>query len=333
MDHDGWIGIDIGGTNLQAGLVDHAGSPRGRQRDRTNARAGLDALLDRLLEGISDLLAESGLDPGDLGGVGIGAPSPIDPDHRVLLDARNLGWTEVPLGELLGRRLRDRFGREIAVTLENDVNAALWGEFRLGAGRGGRDLLGVWVGTGVGGAFILDGRLRRGAFGTAGEIGNTCVQPMSSPRTRTLEQHASRLAVEQSARALVEANVRSTILDRAGGRATEIAAAHVIAAWRDDEDPLAADLVEHAADLLGTGIANVVTLLGTDVIVLGGGLVELGGEAFVARIRAAFDRHVFPPACRAAALRTTELRSDAGWLGAAMLARDRVVGGTIDRSL
>ncbi len=130
-----------------------------------------------------------GLD--DISAIGVAAAGAIDIPRGVVLEAPNLGWHDVPLRDLLAGKL----GRPVA--LDNDVNGAVWGEYHLGAGRGHDDLLGVWVGTGVGGGLVLDGRLHHGQFFTAGEIGNTVMNPTGGPGERTVEDLCSRTAMKR----------------------------------------------------------------------------------------------------------------------------------------
>ena len=201
----------------------------------------------------------------------------------------------MPLRDMLAEKL----GRPIA--LDNDVNGAVWGEYHLGAGRGHDDLLGVWVGTGVGGGLVLDGRLHHGQFFTAGEIGHTVMNPTGGPGERTVEDLCSRTAMKRVLGARVTTQ--------------QIAKAYT------EGDPATCDVVNESAELLGIAIANWVTALRLGAVIIGGGITEALGVPYLVRIRESFDRDVFPDELRACELVITTLTADAGMLGAALLAR------------
>ena len=185
-------GIDLGGTNMSIGIVDPKGRIVGACKRKTKAHEGKDVVLDRIVEGLVRACAEAAIEPAELAAVGIGAPSAIDFDHGVVINAGNLGWKNVPLRDLLQQRLR------VPVVVDNDVNVAAWGEATLGAGVGKGDLLAVWVGTGVGGGLVLNGGLWRGPLFTAGEIGQVILQPGGAPGHRTVEEFCSRTAIVRS---------------------------------------------------------------------------------------------------------------------------------------
>lgn len=313
------VGVDLGGTNMQIGVVDAGHRILGQARLKTQAEQGVDGVIERLCAGIETACAGAGLKTSDLGGVGIGAPSPIDASCRIILNAVNLRWRDVPLADLVSRRLVS-----VPSTLDNDVNVAVWGECVLGAGRGHRNVLGVWVGTGVGGGLVLDGRLHHGTFGTAGEIGHVIMLPEGGPASEKLEDHAARSAMERRAAHLLRANERSSLRDMVEGKADDVRIRH-IARGVEEGDPLAQRLADHSARMVGIAAANAATLLSLDCVILGGGGAEALGEWYLARVRRAFDEVVFPEELRQCAIVTTQLRDDAGLLGAALLARERLV--------
>jgi glucokinase len=145
------VGIDLGGTNMQIGVVDPSYKICARSKRKTKAAEGCEAVVQRIVEGVEEACQNAGIRAADLGGLGIGAPGAVDPKRGVVLEAVNLRWSDVPLCDILSKRLG------IPVMLDNDVNVAVYGENRLGAGENARDLLGVWIGTGIGGGLILNG--------------------------------------------------------------------------------------------------------------------------------------------------------------------------------
>ena len=290
------VGIDLSATNLQFGVVDADNAIIGRARARTQADQGRDQVIANVCAGVRAACDAARITLDDVAAVGVAAAGAIDMPRGVILTAPNLHWQDVPLRDIL----RAELGRPVA--LDNDVNGAVWGEYHLGAGRGKGDVLGVWVGTGVGGGLVLDGSLYHGDRFTAGEIGHTVIDPAGKPDERTVEDLCSRTALR---RVLGEQLKTSAIAEayRAG-------------------DPATCDTVNRSADLLGIAIANWVTLLSLDAVIIGGGITEALGEPYVKHIRESFDRDVFPDELRTCEISVTTLAADAGLLGAALLARE-----------
>lgn len=309
------IGIDLGGTNMQIGVVDDRCKVIGRCKRKTRAELGAKAVIDRVAEGVRRACEDAKCAPTDVAAVGIGVPGAIDMPRGVVLSAPNLQWFDLPVRELFQKAL----GRPVVV--DNDVNVATWGEANLGAGRGHSELAGIWVGTGVGGGFVLGGKLYRGASHTAGEVGQTISTPFGGPAKRTLEQHASRTGMVHNLELLLLQHPKSLLHELRGANEGRIGSKEIAAAYAK-EDPAAVEVVEHAALLIGASIANIVTLLSLSAVVVGGGVTEALGDPFLKRIRRSFDRWVFPADLRSCKLVMTELVDDAGVLGAALLARD-----------
>ncbi len=289
------VGIDLSATNLQFGVVDTDNAIVGRARAKTQADQGRDQVIANVCAGVRAACDAAGITLNDITAVGVAAAGAIDIPRGVILTAPNLQWQDVPLRDILTAEL----GRPVA--LDNDVNGAVWGEYHLGAGRGKGDVLGVWVGTGVGGGLILNGALYHGDRFTAGEIGHTIIDPAGKPGERTLEDLCSRTALK---RVLGAKTTTSAIAEayRAGDQTT-------------------CDAVNRSAELLGVAIANWVTMLSLDAVIIGGGITEALGEPYIKHIRESFNRDVFPDELRTCEISLTTLAADAGLLGAALLAR------------
>jgi glucokinase len=313
-------GIDLGGTNMQIALVDQEDQIIARGHCRTQPEDGVESVMARIAELVHSACQEAGFAPDDLAAVGIAAPGAIDMPSGVVLEAPNLRWRNVPLRDALAAT----FGCEVVV--DNDVNGAVWGEYRLGAGRGFHDLIGVWVGTGVGGGLVINGHLHHGTFHSAGEIGQTIIDPHGERGRRTVEDLCSRTGMARAIERELKHHPQSLFIsDHDSERAPSLreVADQLIRAWKAD-DPLAVNAIRNAAHLLGIALANWVTVLAPGRVVIGGGVTEALGQLFIDRIRESFERDVFPARCRECELVMTELAGDAGTLGAAMLARDGV---------
>ncbi len=315
------VGVDLGGTNMQAIVVDPTNKIVGRKHARTEPERGADDVIDRLVETVNDACREAGTSLTEIGAVGIAAAGAIDIPKGVILVAPNLHWENLPLLD----RLREKIGRP--VVLENDVNGAVWGEHHLGAGAGHGDVLGVWVGTGIGGGLILDGHIHHGAFFTAGEIGHTILTPNGEPGNRTVEDHCGRNGVIRALHEQLDSHPESRLHAAANGESRAIDMVTLAEAYAAG-DVLTQQVVHRAAELLGIAIANWVTVLALDTVIVGGGMTEALGEPYLQQIRRSFEATVFPVRSRACRLVPTQLKGDAGPLGAALLARQLVVGST-----
>lgn len=307
------IGIDLGGTNIQLGVVAPDGKVLSRAKRKTEATEGRDAVLARVVDGVAESCESAGVKLADIGAIGIGVPGPVDYKKGVVIEAVNLGWHNEPIGEMLSKRL----GKP--VILDNDVNVAVYGEWKHGAGKGANDLLGAWIGTGVGGAFILDGKLYNGFFNTAGEIGHMIIEPFNPPGNRSLEHNCSRTAICFRLRKLIEANRESIVPSLVDGKLHKIKSKTVAEAYaRGDE--LTVEVVHDAAERLGVVLGSLVTALSMERVILGGGLTEAIGEVWVELVRASVHRVVFPAPLRKVKVVASELEDNAGVVGAALLA-------------
>ncbi len=318
------VGIDLGGTNMQVGVVRadarKVGAEKailGVSRKKTRATDGLDPVLGRIEEAVREACGQAGVAVSDLAGIGIGAPGALDPFKGIVFEAVNLRWNDLPLAEILAGRLG------VPVFLDNDVNAALYGEWVLGAARGASDVLGVWVGTGIGGGLILGGKLFYGHHMTAGEVGHMLIFPKSPPGTRSLEHNCSRTAVVDRIVRLIRSN-RASMLGEITGEKYEKIKSRALATAYEAGDELTREVVDDAATLLGVQIGSIVTLLSLEKVVIGGGLTEAIGEPFVKRVREAAREIAFPDVCKKVEVVASQLLDNAGLLGAAMIATDRM---------
>lgn len=263
------IGVDVGGTKIAAGVVDETGTVLAQIRRATPAREA-----DRIAATIAELAAELGSAYGATS-IGIGAAGLVDDDRSTVLFAPNLAWRNEPLGQRVGQ------ATGLRTVVENDANAAGWGEARFGAAQGASSAVILTVGTGIGGAVILDGRLVRGAHGLASEWGHMVVRPEGRRCGCGLrgcwERYASGTALVADARELatVDPARAAQLLALAGGRPDRITGMHVTAAARAG-DPAAVECLDNLGVWLGRGMASLAAVLDPDVVVLAGGVSEAG---------------------------------------------------------
>lgn len=308
------IGIDLGGTKVQGVLVD-TGEVIGDAKVPTPTGG-----VDEVVAAIGDCVDRLG-GTDKVAGVGIGAPGVVDAATGTVVMAPNLpGFgASVPLAALLADRLD---GMRVAV--DNDVNVSALAEHRLGAGRGSSNLLGVWVGTGVGGGLVLDGRLRRGPGGAAGEIGHVGVtsggRRCGCGQDGHLEAYAGRAMMEQEARRRAAGGTPTLLVELAGDKRMK---SSIFAKALEAGDGVAVELLDEAVAALGMALASATALVDLELIVVGGGLAEKLGAGFVGRIEQAVRSRLLVPSSPLRVV-PASLGDLTGALGAALLVEEPV---------
>jgi glucokinase len=246
-------------------------------------------------------------------GVGVGAPGPLDRDKGIVIVAPNLRWNDYPLSA----EIRQRTGFS-TVTLDNDANCATMGEWWLGAARGARHVVGLTIGTGIGGGLILNGELYHGSSDVAGEVGHTTIDSTgrrcACGNYGCLEAYASGTAIAERAREALSGMEPSTLRDMVGGDLTKITAQLVYEASAAG-DVIAREVVRDTAKFLGAGIATLLNIFNPEVVVVAGGVTQ-AGDALFEPIRAEVRRRAFKPAWEAARIVPGELPGTAGVVGA-----------------
>jgi glucokinase len=307
-------GIDIGGTKIAGGVVDEDGTVVEELKVESPAE-DVEAIEDAVAELVGELATRH-----DITAVGVGAAGYVDSARATVMFAPNLAWRDVDLKAELEERV------EVPVVIENDANAAAWGEFRFGAGHDVDDLLLITLGTGVGGGLVVDGELYRGGFGVAAEIGHLRLVPggvrCGCGMRGCFEQYASGSALERDVRDLAagQSTGSDSLLERAGGRVEDIDGPMITQAAQDG-DPFAVERLSSVGQWLGQGIASLVAVLDPAVVAIGGGLSE-ADELLLAPAREAFARSLPGSDHRPhAEIRKATLGNGAGLVGAADLAR------------
>ncbi len=313
-----FVGVDLGGTNVSAGVCDAKHRVIAKEKKKTKAEEGTKAVIERIVKTIDEAISLAGKKRSDIGGVGIGAPGAIDISKGTVINAVNLRWRDYPLAKALTDQLK------LPVTVDNDVNVGTWGEHVAGAARDYDDLLGVFVGTGIGGGLVLHGQLYHGVNFTAGEIGHIILDADAPLGVRTLENRASRTAMANSLKALILANHKSVIPKLVEDGNLDSIRSSVIAQALKQDDELTIEIVRQSAKYVGIAIANTITMLSLGCAVVGGGAMEALGDRYLKWIRQSFEEHVFPHTLRSAKILASTLGDDAGVVGAAALARERL---------
>jgi glucokinase len=311
------LGVDLGGTNIVVGAMPVDGSTMLAVRaEPTRASDGADGVTARIIRLLEAVIAEvqrtHGVPRSAFGGVGIGAPGPLDRHTGIVLLTPNLGWTNYPLRDRIATAL------DLPASLDNDANCATLGEWWIGAARGARHAVGLTIGTGIGGGLILDGALYHGASGIAGELGHTSIDAngrrCNCGNYGCLEAYASGTAIATRAREALDGGEPSMLADLAGGDLTRITA-QVVYEGAERGDAVARHVVRETAQFLGTGIANLVNIFNPEVVVIAGGVTH-AGDALFEPLRAEVRRRAFRPAVAACRIVPGTLPGTAGVAGA-----------------
>jgi glucokinase len=314
-------GIDLGGTKIQAVVVDEAHEVLGSSRLPTPTTGGPADVALAMIAAVRESLDQAGVGPAELTAVGVGSPGAVDEEAGTVTSARNLPDWEGTYP--LGGKLEAALGAPVA--LSNDVNVATQAEFELGAAKPFKSLLGVFWGTGVGGGIVLDGRLWEGR-GAAGEIGHVVVKSDGRKcpcgRIGCMEAYAGRGAMEVRAREKVDEGEKTVLFEIMEERGKPRLSSGIWARALERDDKLAHHLVDRAAEAIGVAVASSLNLLDVDAVVIGGGLGLRLGDPYVEKIRTAMMPHLFadhrPPEVLLASLGDL-----GGAIGATLLAAGR----------
>ncbi len=317
------IGVDLGGTKILAGVVSADGKILGTAKRATRPEAGPEAVVERIVKSVREAVKAAKVDPDDLLALGSGAPGPLDPDNGVVLHTPNMpGWENVPLAKMLSEAVG------VPAFIGNDVDLGTLGEFALGAGQGCQHVVGMFVGTGIGGGLILNGELWQGWRRAAAEIGHMIVLadgPYCGCGNRgCLEALASRTAIERDIWAGIKAGRESVIPELLKGDDKGRLTSGALAEAMQRGDTLVADVLSRVQFYLGLGIASVVNFVDPEMVILGGGVVEAFGDEFLEPIRrVAYQNFINKRGARDVKIVPAKLGDQAGLLGAAVYARRR----------
>jgi glucokinase len=321
------VGVDIGGTNIVVGTVAEDGSAvHGVRSAPTLPEEGPEAVLGRIARLVQASIAETektaGIARERVVGVGIGSPGPLDRDRGVVLLTPNLGWRELPLRDLVSEAVG------LPASLDNDANCAIYGEWWVGAARGSQYVVGLTIGTGIGGGIVIGGKIYYGTSGVAGEIGHTTIDS-TGRRCKCgnygcLEAYASGPAIAARAIEGIETGAETRLPGMVSGELSKITAQTVYEAAKAN-DEYALEIVRDTAKFLGAGVANLVNIFNPDTVVIVGGVTTAGDQLFVP-LRGEVKRRAFKPAVDRCSIVPGELPGTAGVVGAVATFKNQVWG-------
>jgi glucokinase len=314
------LGIDLGGTKILTGVVDFEHRIMGRAKRPTPAKEGAEAILKAIIDCADEALAEAAVSRGQLAGIGIGSPGPLDAQAGVILFSANLNVKDFALGPDVAKA----FGRPTLV--QNDVRVGGYGEFRLGAGRGKRDLIVAFVGTGIGGCVVQGGQVLTGYTGNAGELGHMVIKA-GGPRCGCgqrgcMESLASKTAIARRVHKAIRRGIPTVLSSHLTDKQSRLKSRELSAAV-EDNDAVAIKEVHRAAHFLGLGLGGLINVLGPEMVIVGGGVTGALGAPWINLIRASAKRQVLVDPEGKIKIEAAALGDNAGILGAALLARER----------
>lgn len=310
-----FVGLDVGGTSMKGGVVDDAGRSLAALSLPTEAHRGQEFGLERMCETIRQAVAAAGLRMGDIAGIGVATPGTMDIPAGMMLDPFNLKpWKNVPVR----RHIHDTF--QVPTAFQNDANAAAYGEYWAGAGKGVESMVLFTLGTGIGGGIILGDRILEGRHSHGAELGHQKIE-MTNPRQcgcgrwGCLEAYASALAIVKRTLEALAQDGGGSMLHHFRMENLELTAKDVFDAAAAG-DALATQIIEATAYYLAVGAINMMHTIDPDMVVYAGGMTA-AGEPFLARIRHHIQELAFPVPAANTVIRYAELGSDAGYIGAA----------------
>lgn len=314
------VGVDMGATKILAGLVDADNQVVFRSKGKTGGERTPKDVLGRILAVVQACLNEALARSLSVAGVGVGLPGPLDSDAGIVLEAPNLsGWRNVPVKAELEGVLG------LSVHIENDANLGTLAEARLGAARGLPNVVGVFVGSGIGGGLVINGDLYRGSHNIAGEVGHMLIRKGGKKSGAgipgALEANAGRIAIESKIKKRIRAGQKSYLEEAVKKR--RITSGLLREAILVN-DPVVTPVMESAINHLARGLANLINILDPDVIVLGGGVVEALGDWMLPRLVKKVGPLTVGRNKKDAPIVPAQLGDDAILLGAALWARQRL---------
>src|SRR5438874_1214650 len=313
------VGVDLGGTKVLAGVFKNSLECIGTAKVSTKAQRGVDKVIERVARCVQDAVDEADLSLKQIGGIGIGAPGAVDFGSGTVIFAPNLeGWKDVSLKKELEKQL------DVPVFVENDANIAVLGVHVAELKAKPRHVVGIFVGTGIGGGLILNGELFNGSNHTAGEIGHM-VLDVDGPKCGCgnkgcFEALASRTAIFQQIKAGIKDGQKTLLTEMLGDDLSDLRSGDLRKAIRRG-DKFVDRVIEDAAEYIGIAVANLVNVLSPEVVVLGGGVIEALSDEMTGTIAKTANDYAMPGTMKGVDIIASKLGDNAGITGAAVLAR------------
>ena len=312
------VGVDLGGTKILAGVFDSQMTCVGRSKMSTKADRGPEEVIERIAHCVRDAIDECDLDVKQVRSIGLGAPGAVDPGTGRVIFAPNLRWQDVPLKKTLEKELG------VPVAVENDGNSCILGVYETELQAKPRNVVGIFLGTGIGGGIILEGKLYSGFNGTAGEIGHMVIE-VGGPKCNCgnrgcFEALASRTAIFRRVYDAVKNGQKTVLRDMLGDDLKDLRSGDLRKAIRKG-DKLVEKIVEEASEYTGVAVANLINIFNPEVVVLGGGVIDALADEMMAIIVETATDYAMSGTCKGIEILASKAGDDAGIIGGAVLAR------------
>lgn len=311
------VGVDLGGTKILAGVFDAKFECLARIKISTKPERGPEGVIERVARCVRDVVDESDLSLKEIRGIGIGAPGAVNTEEGRVIFAPNLNWKDVPLKKALEKEL------EVPVFLENDCKLHTLGVFDAELKGKVKQLIGIFLGTGIGAGIMIDGKLYTGFNGSAGEVGHMVID-INGPECGCgnhgcFEALASRRAIFRTIQAAVKKGQETLLVDMLGKDLADMRSGDIRKALRRG-DRFVEKVIEQAAEYTGIAVGNLINLFNPEVIVLGGGIIEQLEHEMLPIIEKVARAHALPGTSKGIEIMATRLGDDAGITGGAVLA-------------
>ncbi len=317
MDERVVIGVDLGGTKILAAVVTESGDILSRAKKKTKPEKEPEEILARVASCCRDAAEEAGVAMDTIQAIGIGSPGPLDPEKGIVIETPNINLTNAPVKSFLEEELK------IPVFLDNDVNVGTLGELVYGAGKGKKHVVGIFMGTGIGGGVVVDGKLLHGYSYNAGELGHMKLKAGGAEcgcgQKGCLEAYASKTAMIKRIQKSIDGG-KKTILTKLIGDNWSKLTSKVFRQAVEENDELVLKVVHRAAKYTGIGVGSLLNILSPEMVIIGGGIVEALGEHVLSIIRKHAEKNAFPITFQGVEIVPAALGDDSGILGAAALA-------------
>jgi glucokinase len=312
------IGVDLGGTKILAGVFNPQLKCLGRSKMSTKSERGADPVINRIARCVQDVVDECDLNLKQVKGVSVGAPGAVDPDSGRVIFAPNLGWEDVPLKKELEKQL------ELPVFVENDCSICTLGVYDIELERKPRNMIGIFIGTGIGGGLILEGKLYSGFNRTAGEVGHMVLE-VTGPKCGCgnrgcFEALASRAAIFRKIQTAIKDGQKTLLTEMLGDDLENLRSGDLRKAIKRG-DKFVEGVIEEAAEYTGIAVANLINIFNPEVVVLGGGVIQALEDEMMAIIVETATEYAMPGTTKGIEIIASKLGDDAGIFGAAVLAR------------
>jgi glucokinase len=312
------IGVDVGGTKIYAGAFNPSMECVGTARVSTKAQRGPEPVIERIARCVRDAIDECDLSMDQVKAVGVGAPGAVDPEAGRVIFAPNLDWKDVPLKKALEKQL------DLPVFVENDCNICALGVHEIELKGKPQHMIGIFIGTGIGGGFILNGEMYAGFNKTAGEVGHMVLlaggPKCSCGNNGCFEALASRTAIFQQIKTAVGSGQKTVLTDMLGPKLDDLRSGDLRKAIRKG-DKFVSGIVEQAAEYSGMAVANLINLLSPEIVVLGGGVIEALEEEMIHIITETATKRALAGTAKGVGIIASKLGDEAGIVGGAVLAR------------